>query len=893
MTSRWLIISPKVQGRSQRVSSIALLRVGRMLICLALFLGTALLPPTFAHTIAHPLIAQHLSDAQSLEQQGRQLYEAERFSEAVKIWQQAIAAFNSNGDELKQAMTLSNLSLAYQQLGQWKEAAQAVSESLNLLESNQSQNSDRLQILAQALDVQGRLQLSQGKAEPALTTWRQSAEIYTTLGDNTKSIRNQINQAQALQALGLYREAEKVLNRAKQALQKEPDNSLKATGLRSLGNVLRVTGDLEAAQQLLQQSLAIARKLSDPQAIGDALLSLGNTARTQQTVSSALTFYQQAAAISTSAITRIQAQLNQLSLLIENDQLKEAQALIPQIQTQIERLPVNRSTIYARINFSENLIKLSSRTNPNSEQVAQLLAKTVQQASALADPRAESYALGTLGKLYEQNQQLSDAQALTYRALVIAQAINMPDVAYQWQWQLGRLLRNQGQIEAAIEFYDVAVQSLQSLRYDLIAAKSDVQFSFRERIEPVYREYVALLLHSPSGSEKSSQSSASNNSAVSQKNLQKAREVIESLQLAELDNFFREACLVAKRQIDQVIDQEAQAGAAIYPIILADRLEVILKLPQQQELLHYTARVSQQEVETTINQLRQDLRKPHTLQSVQASSEQLYNWLIRPIANTLATSQVKTLVFILDGSLRNIPMAVLYDGKQYLVEKYSLALAPGLQLVDPKPLKQLQLKALVAGVSERRSSGFSELPNVPSELQQIKSEVPSQVLLNQQFTSQMLREQINSQPFPVVHLATHGQFSSNAAQTFVLAWDKPINVNELSNLLRARDETRPEAIELLVLSACQTAVGDKRAALGIAGVAVRAGARSTLASLWNVNDASTALLMSQFYRAIADKQMTQMTKAEALRQAQLALLKNPKYQRPMFWAPYVLVGNWL
>ncbi|MBD2077172.1 CHAT domain-containing protein [Phormidium sp. FACHB-592] len=865
-----------------------------MLICLALFLGTALLPPTFAHAITHPSIAQHLPDAQSLEQQGRQLYETERFSEAVKIWQQAIAALQSNGDTLQQAMALSNLSLAYQQLGQWKEAEQTVSESLNLLQSNQSQNSDRLQILAQALDVQGRLQLSQGKAEPALTTWRQSAEIYTTLGDNTKFIRNQINQAQALQALGLYREAEKVLDQAKQALQKEPDSSLKATGLRSLGNVLRVTGDLEASQQLLQQSLAIAQKLSDPQAVSDALLSLGNAARTQsrnqQNVSSALTFYQQAAATSTSAITRIQAQLNQLSLLIENNQRKEAQALVPQIQTQIERLPANRSTIYARINFSESLIKLSSRTNPNSEQIAQLLATTVQQASALADPRAESYALGTLGKLYERNKQLSDAQALTHRALVIAQAINMPDVAYRWQWQLGRLLRDQGQIEAAIASYAVAVQSLQSLRYDLIAAKSDVQFSFREQIEPVYREYVELLLHSPSGSEKASQSLASNKAAISQKKLQKAREVIESLQLAELDNFFREACLVAKRQIDQVIDQEAQAGAAIYPIILTDRLEVILKLPQQQELLHYTARVSQREVETTINQLRQDLRKPHTLQSVQASSEQLYNWLIRPIAKTLATSQVKTLVFILDGDLRNIPMAVLYDGNQYLVEKYSLALAPGLQLVDPKPLKQLQLRALVAGVSERRSPGFSELPNVPSELQQIKSAVPSQVLLNQQFTSQMLQKQMNSQPFLVVHLATHGQFSSNADQTFVLAWDKPINVNELSNLLRGRDETRPEAIELLVLSACQTAVGDKRAALGIAGVAVRAGARSTLASLWNVNDESTALLMSQFYKALAEKQIT---KAEALRQAQLALLKNPKFQRPMFWAPYILVGNWL
>jgi CHAT domain-containing protein len=179
---------------------------------------------------------------------------------------------------------------------------------------------------------------------------------------------------------------------------------------------------------------------------------------------------------------------------------------------------------------------------------------------------------------------------------------------------------------------------------------------------------------------------------------------------------------------------------------------------------------------------------------------------------------------------------------------------------------------------------------VKRELEEIQSKVPSQVLFNEQFTTQAFQNQVNSLPFPVVHLATHGQFSSDADNTFVLAWDEKIKVNQLSNLLRTRDQSRPDAIELLILSACQTAAGDKRAALGLAGVAVRAGARSTLASLWNVNDQSTALLMGQFYQVLANKAVP---KAEALRQAQLALLKNPKYALPMFWAPYVLVGNWL
>ncbi len=144
--------------------------------------------------------------------------------------------------------------------------------------------------------------------------------------------------------------------------------------------------------------------------------------------------------------------------------------------------------------------------------------------------------------------------------------------------------------------------------------------------------------------------------------------------------------------------------------------------------------------------------------------------------------------------------------------------------------------------------------------------------------------------FPVVHLATHGQFSSKADETFILTWDGRINVNQLDTLLRIRETESPNAIELLVLSACQTAAGDKRAALGLAGIAVRAGARSTLASLWNVDDKSTAELMSQFYRELTSQKLT---KAEALRQAQLALLNNPKYQHPLFWAAYVLVGNWL
>ncbi|MDZ8189162.1 MAG: CHAT domain-containing protein [Nostoc sp. ChiSLP02] len=853
-----------------------------VLILLAIFLGTSVLPPTFALMATQNSVVQSVSNAQELFQQGSKLYEAEQFHQASLIFEQALIAFQAQRNKLMQAMTLSNLSLTYQQLGQRSKATQAIAQSLNLLQTGlvSEERGSLTQILAQALDIQGRLQLAQGKAESALISWQQAAAIYAKTSDNIGLIRSQINSAQALQTLGNYRQAQKILTQINQNLQNQPDSTLKATGLRSLGNVLRVVGDLEQSRKILQQSLEVAERmqLQSPQAISETWLSLGNTATAQQDIPAALNYYQQAAT-STSSTTRIQANLNQLRLLLDNNQLGAAQALISKIQAQIPDLPISRKAVYARINFAQSLIKLKAKGVDGHElkEIAQLLATAVQQARDLQDQRSVAYALGNLGGLYEQTQQFYSAQDLTQQALVISQAINVPDITYRWQWQLGRLLKARGDIKGAIAAYTESVKILQSLRNDLVAINPEVQFSFRDEVEPIYRQLVNLLLQSQTDFQ------------PSQNNLVQARAVIESLQLAELDNFFRVACLEGKPvQIDSVIDRQDPSAAVIYPIILADRLEVILKLPQQ-PLHHYQTSISATEVEKILDQLRQELIEPYTLQQTQALSKQVYNWLLQPAEKYLAKSQIKTLVFVLDGSLRNIPMAVLYDGQQYLIQKYAIALTPGLQLLAPRSLSEQQIKALTAGITEARQ-GFSALSNVALELNEIKSEMPTKVLLNQKFTSKAFQQEINSILFPVVHLATHGQFSSKADETFILTWDGRINVNQLDTLLRTRETQRPNAIELLVLSACQTAAGDKRATLGLAGIAVRAGARSTLASLWNLDDESTAELMSQFYRELTSKKLT---KAEALRQAQLALLKNPKYQHPLFWAAYVLVGNWL
>ncbi|MDJ0732522.1 MAG: CHAT domain-containing protein [Nostocaceae cyanobacterium] len=817
-------------------------------------------------------IKSQIQNSDNLLQQGKSLYDAGRFADAIKVLQQAVDNYRTGGNQLRQAVGLSNIALAYQKLGLWKEANQAVTASLKLLENT----SNNPLVLAQILDIQGSIQLELGKAEPALATWQRAEAIYKQIDNQSGIVGSRINQAQAWQVLGFYRRSLTTLTALQQQLQSQPNSITKAVELRSLGDALQIAGDLKQSRQVLQQSLEIAQKFNSPQDASAASFSLGNTARVEQDFKGAIAFYQQAA-VTPNPITKVQAEINQLSLLVNTGETANAQALLSQIKTLLINLPPSQTNIYARLNLVQSLLKLGTKP----ETIAQICAKAVQQAQDLQDKRAESFAVGTLGTVYEQTEQFKNAQKLTQQALIIAQGINAPDIVYRWHWQLGRLLKQQGKIQSAIAAYDSAVSDLQTLRSDLVAVNRDVQYSFKESVEPVYRESVALLLQSQQGN-------------PSKETLDKARQRIEALQLAELDDYFRQACINAQTVVlDQVVDKDNPTSAIIYPIILPKQLQVIVKIPQK-SLRKYTVNKSQSEVETVLTQLRQYLVEPDRTEEVQALSQQVYTWLIKNIESDLQKSGVNTLVFVLDGALRNVPMATLYDGQQYLVEKYAVALSLGLQLFAPKPIAQAPLKVLAAGLVQppREFPRFPPLPEIKSEFNLIdKAGVSTKQLLDQEFTSTTLEKNIKNTTFNVLHLATHGQFSSRPENTFILAADGAINVTQFDSLLRRRDETRPEALEMLVLSACQTAAGDNRATLGLAGTSVKAGARSTLASLWHISDRSTAILMGEFYRELAS---TKVTKAEALRRAQVTLLrKYPNYERPGFWAPYVLVGNWL
>jgi CHAT domain-containing protein len=804
----------------------------------------------------------HSSDTPSINliQTGQQFYRSGQFLSAINTWKAAAEEYRSKGDTLNQSLVLSYVALAYQQLGQFQPAIGAMNQAMDLIAKQQNAQL----IIAQILNNQGQFYFIQGQMETALETWKKSEQLYRIINDKIGEIGTQINQARALQALGFYLRAKNILEQIATSLNSQPDSQLKVTALVNLGNILRVLGYFNASQKALEGGLAIAQKLQLLPDIQIALFNLGNLAQAREQPQVALQFYQQASG--ENSPVQLQAEIYQLELLVKLERLADGLSLIPKIQTQLAKLPSSQNKIYAQINLAECLVKLS----PNEvSAAAKILANAASEAKNLGNPRAESYALGRLGALYEQTQQWDAAKNLTQQALILAQQIRAGEIAYLWQWQTGRLLQVTGDKSQAILSYTDAVNTLQSLRQDLAAINQEVQFSFRESVEPVYRELVDLLLQ--------------NN--PSQPQLQQARATIEALQLAELANFFREACLdVQPRQIDQ-IDPTA---AVIYPIILRDRIEVILSLPGQ-PLRHYTTKMEKQQGETVISRMRQSMRRTGFAQERLTLAQEIYGWLIKPAVADLTGQKIQTLVFVLDGSLRNIPMAALHDGERYLIEQYKVAIAPGLQLLNPRPIARSHLKALLGGLTEGNGE-FSPLPGVKAEVTEIGATVPATILLDRQFTTNALETKIKTLPFSVMHLATHGQFSSKAEETFILTWDGRIDVKQLSSLLTNRELTDSPPIELLVLSACQTAKGDNRAALGLAGVAVRSGARSTLASLWMVSDESTANFMVQFYQELLKPGVT---KAEAVRRAQLHLLKQPEFNHPYFWASFILIGNWL
>ena len=828
-----------------------------------------------------------------LEQEGQQLYSQGNYQAAIQQWQKAQQTYQNQGNIILEARVLSNLGLAYYKIGNWQEATLHHEASYNLLVDQDGTEPDR--VLAQILNNQGILQLASGTTEQAIASWRKAEELYDDLGDEKGLVRVAINQANAFESLGFYHRALRILSEVATRLENKPDSALKSMGLRNYGDSLRLAGKFTEAQSVLEENLAIATRLNLAQERIQTLLALGKLTLVQSNFDhkiskgKALEFYQKALMLCQDTenclATDIPLQINlaQFNLLLTTEYWWRADSLIPEIKEDFENIQAfnSRELIFQQISFAHSSLKLYRKTTNSQRQLKNIaslseielmLQDAIAEAKNTQESRLESYGLGLQGQVKAELQQWQAARDLTNQALKISQIVDAPEISYLWEWQFARIEKKMGNRQEASAHYDEAIDLLESLSKDLVTTDPRLQYSFRDTVEPVYRQAVDLLL------------TTDDNQPLSQLELKKALKHIESLQLAELNNFFREDCLDANPVEIDSIDLHA---AAVYPIILRDRLEVIVSLPKQ-PLVHYSTKIEQAQLEATINQLH-DRIVIRSRRNYFQPAEALYDYLIRPIIADLEKNQIETLVFVPDGILRNIPLGVLYDGEHYLIEDYNVVLNPGLQLLSPRPLTDVALSTLALGITQERG-GFPALDFVDLELTEIQNMIESNTLIDNKFTTNAFTEEIKFSDYPIVHIATHGQFSSSLENTFLLAWDDQIKINQLNLIFHSRTLSKENAIELLVLSACETAAGDKWAALGLAGMAVRAGAKSTLATLWSVNDEATSTLMSKFYQELVTNHKE---KSQAIRDAQLSLLHDSPYKHPFYWAPYVLVGNWL
>ena len=734
-----------------------------------------------------------------------------------------------------------------------------------------------------SLSQQGEEAFARGAFENAAEIWKQAVQSAHEAGHVVEESDAHVALARAYLSLGFHTRAAQNLDLAVALAQEAKDRSREAAALDLLGQAYLAGGLLDAASDTLQHGRQLASAAGDRIREASIVHSLGAVQSALKQDSESLASYRESRRLAESAnadTLSAAATINAGKVAMRMEAWQEAQTLFDDALTQVARLSDSHDKVYDLISiglgFESLHVQLPDTGGGLRLQAAQVLEQAGEIAKAIGDARAASYAFGHRGHLYELEQRHDETLLLTRLAIGFAQQIYAPESLYQWEWQLGRLLKAQGKISEAINSYQRAADIVQTLRPEMAAGAATSASLFREAGGRLYFELADLLLQ---------RSGSTTTREEAQPYLTKAREAIELFKTSELRDYFADECVDAFQTRRTKLEDVSRHAAIFYPIILPDRTELLVSLPDGMHRI--TVPIKQDELKEEARAFRRLLQKETTREYLR-KGQRLYDLLLRPLEPELVKFDINTLVVVPDGPLRMIPFSALHDGQQFLIAKYALATTPGLNLTDPKPLGRDRIQVLFAGLTEA-VQGFPPLPNAADELEAIGELYKTHRLLNQEFRVPHLEREMKDNPFTIVHIASHGKFERDVKNSFLLTFDEKLTMDRLTQVV-GYFRFREQPLELLSLSACQTAAGDDRAALGLAGIAIKAGARSALATLWFVNDEASSALVIEFYRQLKNPALS---KAQALRQAQLALMENPDYQHPIFWAPFLLLNNWL
>lgn len=533
--------------------------------------------------------------------------------------------------------------------------------------------------------------------------------------------------------------------------------------------------------------------------------------------------------------------------------------------------------------FSELSLKNGESRDATGELEAVIdrICADIQRRESAAELEARIYALGIEGEMRRRRGELEMAMNRTLQALELSQSAGLEEARFEWTWQAARILKAMGRTAKAEAAYDLAIEILQPLRADFLSSLAGPAGSglARESVSDIYYERADMLFEA---------ARTVNSPEARQRSLEHARRMLERLRATDLENFYLDDdCASLVRQNESTLDAVQPGTAIVYLLALSNRTEILVRFSTG--LRSFVSPVDANQLRTAAVDFRKALSvvQPETAREL---GRRFYRWIIEPMAAALDEQAIQTLVFVPDRQLASVPPSAFLGPDGFLVEQFAIAISPGLSLMKSGSLSRARMKPLLCGVSEG-ATGFTPLAGVREELDAIRRRIGgTHTLMDDAFTTNALAEALARNRHQWIHIASHAYFGGDASQTFLVAGkDQRVTMDALEQMILPR-MVSSKPIELLVLSACETAAGDDQAAFGLAGLAVKSGVRTAIASLWQVNDQSTRELMTVLYEEFQSNPGA--TRAQVLRSAQKRLIRQPRFHDPYHWSPFILVGQW-
>ena len=796
------------------------------------------------------------------------------YPQALDYYQQALQILRDIGDRTGEGGILNNMGATHYKLGDYPEALDSYRQSLEILREMGDSPEERLRHRAGegvTLNNIGSIYSVLGDDSQALDYYRQALEIRREIGDRTGEGTSLNNIGLAYDSLDDYPQALDYYQQALEILREIGNRAGEGTTLNNMGLAYDSFGDHPQALDYYQQALALHRDIGDRAGEGQSLNNMGLAYSSLNDYPQALDYYQRSLGIRREIGDRSgeAATLNNIGWLLDRTNEPElAIIFLKQSVTTYEEIRVSNRRLDDALqdSYTETVVDTYRK-------LADLLLREnrVLEAQAVLD----------LLRTQELDDYFQDVRSSTAAA----------EIDY-WQPEERILTLYQEFLQNATELAELRAKPFN----DLTPEEQDRLRQLVEQEGELRTDFTAFV----------------DNPAV--------REDIAALRQAETGDIELDALLALQDNIKSLPN-----AAILYPLIFEDRLELIL-IPSNAPPIRRRVDVTAADLNRVIGDYRHLLRLP--TRNAKPTAQRLYQWVIGHLQADLDALDIQTIVYSPDGALRYIPLAALYDGDQWLAERYAITHITNhstsdlshIPIANPRILAGACATCSFTHTVGDQPYPFSDLPFTRDEVTNLAAQVPgTDVLIDQDFSRAETELRLGS--YTIIHLATHGAFvSSSPNESFLMFGD-----GQVATLTEIKSWPLSQA-DLVVLSACETGLGGQDLGNGIEVLGIgfqleRAGAKAAIASLWQVSDGGTQNLMDAFYTALNNGH----GKAEALRRAQIALIRNNAtvlapgergltleptdseesleifassslkgdLDHPYYWAPFILIGNGL